>query len=841
MRLTGMPVAKLTHKTNSRQVFVCIFVVLLLASCSLPAATPGPAQTLLPTTGEEENASEPIPVAEVTFGVQVPENSPLDEPVRLTIMEEVNGLALSARSHEMVPDDRGHYSLSLAFPVGSVVKYRYSRQTAAAPVEEYTSAGRQVRYRLLDLHTPMKVEDVVSRWTDTDFVGPSGRIAGHALDQETGQPIPGLLVTAGGAQAFTNSDGGFLLEGLPPGTHNLVGYALDGSYRTFQQGAVVAADSGTPAELRLVKARLVQVTFEMQAPEGTTPAVPIRLAGNLSQLGNTYADLAGGLSTLASRMPVLSPLPDNRFTVNLTLPAGADVHYLYTLGDGFWNAEQRPENQVRQIIVPDGGAQVKDAVESWSVGGAARIAFDVSVPSNTPPGDTVSIQFNPLFGWAEPLPMWRLGENRWVYVLNSPLEAIETLRYRVCRNDQCSAADDAATAGPFSSGYEVKTGAEPQKVDVNVSNWAWLDPQVQLAPPPAVEIVPRNPGFIAGVELQSRFHPSLTPLAGAVMDQVRQHGNGWAVLVPTWTYTRNSPPILEIVAGQDGFWSDQTRLISTARERDLDVAIFPQPNFSQPAGAWWQAGTRDFAWWLVWFEQYRNFTLHHADMAARSDAQALVIGGDWLDPALPGGRLADGSPSGVPADAEARWREIIDLVRQRYDGQIWWALPFSQVVAGTPPFLDAVDGIYVLFNEPLSSRTDPSQPELEAEAARLLDTAVLPLKMRLNKPVILAPAYASIDGGATGCAPSPQGGCLPMDALEQPNPDYPAIPLDLQEQVDIYNALLAVVNGRSWVDGFIARGYYPPAVLQEKSASVNGKPVQSILEYYFPRMTGEMP
>jgi hypothetical protein len=152
-----------------------------------------------------------------------------------------------------------------------------------------------------------------------------------------------------------------------------------------------------------------------------------------------------------------------------------------------------------------------------------------------------------------------------------------------------------------------------------------------------------------------------------------------------------------------------------------------------------------------------------------------------------------------------------------------------------------VDGIYLQFSEPLASRNDPTQPELEAEAARLLDTAVLPLKMRLNKPVIIAPDYTSIDGAATACIPSPQGDCLPLEALEQPNPDYPAIPLDLQEQVDIYNALLAVVNGRSWVDGFIARGFYPPAVLQDKSASVNGKPAQSILEYYFPRMSGEMP
>ena len=67
--------------------------------------------------------------------------------------------------------------------------------------------------------------------------------------------------------------------------------------------------------------------------------MPIRLAGNLYQLGDTFGDLQGGLSTVATRMPVLAPLPDGRYSITLALPAGADIRYKYTLGDGFWNAE----------------------------------------------------------------------------------------------------------------------------------------------------------------------------------------------------------------------------------------------------------------------------------------------------------------------------------------------------------------------------------------------------------------------------------------------------------------------------------------------------------------------
>jgi hypothetical protein len=66
------------------------------------------------------------------------------------------------------------------------------------------------------------------------------------------------------------------------------------------------------------------------------------MAGNLLQFGNTFSDLRGGLSTVADRMPVLTPLPDGRYSVSLFLPAGAHLEYKYTLGDGFWNSEFNP-------------------------------------------------------------------------------------------------------------------------------------------------------------------------------------------------------------------------------------------------------------------------------------------------------------------------------------------------------------------------------------------------------------------------------------------------------------------------------------------------------------------
>lgn len=819
-----------------------ILLALVSSSCSedwfsLPSILP-------PSTLSNPQVAPPdlLPEAEITFRVEIPLNTPEGQPVYLNVLDEVTGLAINAQSYLMYEDDRQHYIFTLPSPVGSVIKYRYSREGATSMVDEHVSDGRQVRYRLYHVEGPGTVQDVISRWTDTQFDLPTGRISGQATSSVGEQPIPNLLITAGGAQAVTASDGSFLLEGLPPATHNLVAYALDGSYRTYQQGALVAADSTTPTPLSLTAAPMVSVEFVVIVPDDTIPAVPIRLAGNLYQLGNTFADLAGGVSTLSSRMPTFSLLPDGRHSLTLSLPAGADIRYLYTLGDGFWNTEYTSSGglHLRRIIIPEGNTIIEDTVESWNSvdqNTSAPITFDVVVPADTPANDYVSIQFNPFYGWTEPIPMWSLGNNRWAYILNSPLHLFSSFSYRFCRNDQCGSADDVNTIGEMSSGLSANTSPSPQTIIDQVDEWAWLNPE-----PSSVDftdlVTARDTNFIAGVEFQSDYHPSWMPRLPNTLDDISALGANWVILSPGWTYTRVAQPILEPIMGRDPLWFDLTDSIIQSRARGFKVALYPVPHFLVGENEWWETATRDFSWWVVWFERYRNFALHHADLAARANAQNLILGGEWLTPALPNGTLSNGSPSGVPADSDSRWRTLLQEVRTRFDGSISWALPYSQVIENTPTFLDAVDQIYLLWSAPLSSHSDPTVDELQIEASRLLDNNLLPLQALYNKPMVLSVAYASADGASTACLPDSDGDCLKVDTLARPKPDIPNIQIDLQEQADIYEALLKAVNERGWISGFVTRSYYPPAALRDKSASIHGKPAQNVIAYWFPRLLG---
>jgi len=798
--------------------------------------TPGPGTTPAPTGP----TATPAPRAEVTFTVRLPEPLLPNEVLAISVLDEVTGLALNPVDYQMTPLDTVTYTTKLTIPDQSVIRYRYVR-LGASRVTEDTNLDGNIRYRLFYVSGPTQITDTVSSWTDRPVNTLSGNIVGTVVNADSGAPIPDVIVTAGGVQYQTDSAGRFQIMSLRSGTHNLVAYAMDAMYQTFQQGATVADGQSTPVQIRLKPAPLVNVIFSVSVPPTTQPGVPIRLAGNLLQLGNTFSDLRGGLSTVADRMPVLTPLPDGRYSVSLFLPAGADVQYKYTMGDGFWNAEFTSGGQyvTRRIFVPPQNTVINDAVQSWQAGPNAPILFEVTVPANTPAGDVIYIQFNP-YGWTHPIPMWNRGGNRWAYKLYGPLNIVGSFGYRYCRNAQCDSADDSQTPGPNIHGRNVSPTITPQDIIESVNQWAW-PLNAGSATLVASNIPSRGAGFMAGIEYQSYYDPSTPTFNTSALQNIQGLGANWVIYTPSWTYKRINPVIFTEQPGKDAFWLDTITAVSQARTLNLNVALFPQPRFDIGANDFWKTAPRDGAWWNNWFEQYRAFTIHFADQATLSGAQALIIGGDWILPALPSGLLADGTPSGVPADAEARWKAIIAEVRQHFRGNLLFAVPYNSTNFVPPVnILKDSDGVYLLWFTKLSASTPPSKADMITEAGNLLDQNIAPVQVQVNKPFIIALSYPSSSNSATGCIPNGSGACLDWASLNRPNADITTVNLDLLQQVDIYDAIFTAMNTRSWVSGVVSRGYFEPVELQDKSASIHGKPADDLLWYWFPRLLGNI-
>jgi hypothetical protein len=828
----------------SRRILLFILILALASQACAISLIEWP--SLFPTAGPTDPnvpagpTPTPLPRAEVTFTVRLPEPLAADEILVLSILDEVTGLALNPTDYQMTMVDAITYTTKLAIPDRALLKYRYVRR-GASRINEDTNADASIRYRMLHVLGPTQVTDTLHSWADRPVNTVSGEIFGTALNADTGVPIPGILVSAGGVQTVTDSAGRFQLAGLRGGMHNFVAYAMDGAFETFQQGATVAENQSTPVEVRLKPAQLVNVIFTVSVPAGTQAGVPLRLAGNLLQLGNTFSDLRGGLSTVADRMPVLSPLPDGRYSVSLFLPAGMDIEYKYTLGDGFWNSEftSTGHYMTRHLIVPAQNTTVEDVVQSWQTGPNGPILFEVTVPSNTPVGDIIYIQFNP-FAWTQPIPMWPTGTNQWAYKLYGPLNIVGAFGYRYCRNAQCDSADDAQTQGAVSPGHTVTPSLAPQDIFDTVSEWTW--PQTTGSPTIVETSIPsRGTGFIAGIEFQSYYEPSTPAFVPYALQNVQALGANWLFLTPSWTYGSNNPLIFSEQPGKDAFWSDSVTSVSQARAINLNVALFPQPRFSTSVNDFWNTAPRDPNWWNAWFDHYRAFVIHFADLASLTGSQAVVIGGDWITPALPAGTLPNGNSSGVPTDAETRWKSILAEVRQHFRGTVIFALPYDSGVTSTPVnILTDADIVYLLWFPKLTDQMRPNKADLLNEIGLLLDNNIAPIQAQLNKPIILGLSYPSSTYSATGCIPDGSGGCGYWTALNRPSPDLNTVDLDLQQQVDIYDAVFNAINGRTWVTGLVSRGYFVPVALQDKSASVHGKPAADVLWYWFPRLLGNI-
>ncbi|MBK9926205.1 MAG: hypothetical protein IPP66_13045 [Anaerolineales bacterium] len=820
-----------------------LYFILILALASqacalslldLPINTGNPTQSV-----PAGPAPTPLPRAEVKFTVQLPEPLAQNEILAISVLDEVTGLALNGNDYQMTQVDAITYSATFPIPDQSVIKYRYVRRGGSRVVEDTNTDGT-IRYRLIYVNGPTDIVDTVNSWTDKPVNTISGSMFGTVVNADTGAPLPEIMVTAGGVQTLTDSAGRFTLEGLRGGRHNLVAFALDGMYRTFQQGAIVEGNKGTAVEVKMKPAQLVNVIFTVAVPQNTQRDVPVRIAGSLLQFGNTFTDLRGGLSTAVDRMPIMTSLPDGRYSVSLFLPAGAYLEYKYTLGDGFWNSEFNTAGKyvVRNFVVPSQNTAIEDTVQSWQAGPNSPITFEVDVPPTTPIGDVIYIQFNPA-AWTEPIPMWKVSNYRWSYKLFGPLNILGSFTYRYCRNAQCNSADDVSTAGENAHGKNITPTITAQDVQDTVSQWTWSqDLNATLV---QVNIPSRGTGFVAGVEFQAFYEPGITRFNQDALQNIHAFNGNWVFLDPTWTFKSSAPVIFTQQPGKDPFSKDTTETASASRALNMNVAIFPQARFATNANDFWKNAPRDSGWWDSWFNHYRAFAVNFADTATKSDAQALILGGDWIAPALPNGKLADGSPSGVPADAEARWLAIVAEARQHYAGLILFALPYTNTDIQPPiNLLKSTDGLYLLWFAKISDQASPNKAAMTDEIGKILDNNVFPVQTQINKPIIIGLTYPSSTYSATGCIPNGTGGCFDWTILNRPNPDLGTVNLDLQQQFDIYDAMLNAINGRTWVSGLVSRGYFPPVELQDKSASVHGKPAADLLWYWFPRLLGNV-
>lgn len=773
--------------------------------------------------------TQKMTLAETVFEVILEEPLVEDELLFLEIVDDVTGIALNPTRYEMEAKDNYAYFVRIPLVIGSVVKYRYVREGSTTNIIEHNSKGDPVQYRVCLIKKPAVISDHITGWENKAYSNVSGIVSGYIFDGKSEVPLSEIMVFINGQQTTTMADGYYEIKDVPLGEYNLAALHPNGSYKTFQQGAVIAENSITPASFGMEAADLVEVTFIASPPENETTNGEVRFISNLYSLGNTYNEQSGTVSVLASNAPVMELQSNGDYAITLNLPEDFDLQYKYSLGDGFINAEHAEDGSylVRQYLVPGRNSKVNNKIHSWFSSGNQEITFSLTVPDNTPENDVVSIQFNP-FVWMEPVPMQEIGSNKWTFTLYGPLEYLDNAQFRFCRNYQCGKADDALTSGENAPGYLLKLSESAMtEIDYDLEAWAGLPFYDYSFSPQAISA--SHSIYFKGIEIEPGFAKKSAATFNWGIVNSAVYGANLFLLTPTWSTHSN---YMETSVGDDLLFEDWNKISAYAEELDLTIGLYPQPDFEISAVSYWDSAPFSYNWWHTWFDQYERYVLKYADYAQSQGIQTLIIGGSRISPAFPYGNKLDGNSSNTPYDFKDRWNGLIDTIRTKFSGQLFFALSPANDMSDAMDMLTKVDALYVELDMAITDSTTADLNQLRSGVSSLITGDIYKLYASAQKPVILGINYASVDGSTTGCLNF-------SDSCEKytKSQDNAFVSVDLVEQAQAYQAIIEEAINHNWIYGLVSKGYNPSVSANDNTASIQDKPASIVVTHYFNSIT----
>lgn len=799
-----------------------ISIFLLNSACFPVLEKP---ETNIPPT-ETFQFQQDISYAETKFVLEVPD--PIADEMVFELVDDVTGIELNPTRYVMEKIGDLTYSITIPLKIGSLAKYRYFRN-ASLPIYETNAFNDVVDYRAVYINGANEFYDLITNWVDRQFDKKFGRIEGQIINSLSGSPLPNILVIAGGIQTFTNSLGNFSIEQLPPGKHTLIAISTDGEYQVFQQEAIIEEELTTPAKIAISPNDFVKVTFIVQS--SLTSNQTLRMIGNTYQLGNVFGNLYYGESTIASRAPILNSLPDGTYSITLNLPVGYNLVYKYTLGNGFWNAELSSDGKffLRDMIVPAEDIVVNDFITTFQATDTSKIEFNLVVSPNTPETDIISIQFSP-FGWSSPIPMTQISKNEYIFTLYGPLNMVEGVNYRYCRNDACNLSTNLDTSVPVNTTKNFESSLEPQVFLDEIIDWKNWEQDISQTEIITPQINIRGESFLVGFEQSSSFN-IFTPVYSDLGYSSMKELNANVVIIPIeWSLQSLNPVILGPVPGINPLWKDSLSQISKAKNQGLQVIIAPKLNFSTLAMNQLFGNSLQPGWEEKFSKYYGEFLIYAADLAQFQEVQGLLI------------------PSEVKAGTNL---EGVSLINSLIETNLSLQIPelkkhFSE-------------NLFVSFNPedtnfesiPLSkfdqiiliTDWDISQNGKDVEAFSIafrerLQNQVFNIYQETQLPIILLMDYPSATGAETGCVFYEED-CIDFTLANKLTIEQEIeLAKDLDIQKEIYSAGLNIMNEFEWINGFISSGYNPQVSVRDSSSSVRGKPAGDLLWYWYPKLLG---
>ena len=311
-------------------------------------------------------------------------------------------------------------------------------------------------------------------------------------------------------------------------------------------------------------------------------------------------------------------------------------------------------------------------------------------------------------------------------------------------------------------------------------------------------------GFQSGVclahsvSLESGY---LSAAAGEELRVLRRMGAGWVSLTPFgYLPSLSTPEIRPSAEGGVNEETDESIVDAGRRARALGMRVWLKPHL------WTRGWIGELQFtpsgWSEFFARYREFILHHAIIAEREGFDGLMVGHELVSASL-----------GFPD----RWRALIGDVRRVYRGTLSYGANWGDEVKGIA-FWDALDMVSVSFYEPLAEAKTASVDALRAGAEKAL-AGLRAIGARTGKPVLLS---------EVGYAPMDEAPLRPWEERRGR--------IDLETQRACYEALIAALEGETWVAGAFFWKWYTSAERggpQDPSFTPRGKPAELVMRRAF--------
>jgi hypothetical protein len=763
----------------------------------------------------------------MTIRVRVPSNTPPNDTIWIysgTLFPPNRQIPMNR-----VAGTTDNWQATISRPAGTIFDYSFAHNIQGG-TEAYVPVGNantSASRRALITDGATKIE-TVAQWVDLqkpDDIS-TGTLTGTVTDLG-GNPLSGIWVSAGPHQTPTDTEGNFLIYGVPSGPCSVTLQSENGEFVAVNVNATIAPNDVTVQNLTLAAAVMSAVTFDVTVPANTPAGAVPRLYGDTYRLGMVQIP-SDHPSPDTTRMIDMGPTGGNHWRYTVLLGNGACVNYLYTLGSYRLNYERDNQGTLRtRALCVDGPTTVNDEVIAWKAPQQVPVSLTVNSPTGSE--DALYVATDDANG-SNPVKMWPTGPGQAAYTIYA--DPSTTLKYHYVRNTDPGIGPEIVGTDSNPPAYRsIAVGANGTTSADTVVAWRHQMREQALSTVTSgiVEPIVRTEPFQTGIALIDYWRASWLPLVQPTLDRIRSINAQWVQITGTWRFlsparedfTTNAtsttdPPKVD-PAYNDFPRQDLIAHIRAAKASGLHVALTAEP---YPNGF---TGVHTNTWYDQFFQQVQSTMLYFAEIARQEGVEMLIIGKFGLD-------ADNNNDAATRRYINAKWKQVTAAIRASgYTGKLasQGGGNFGLPTKAEYDWYADLDYIGAFWEIPIANSSTDSVQSMYQNAIVKLNSQFKPIYDRFHKPVLLTSIMFY-----SARSSSLQTIDLFDPRIRPSNPADPSLASDYDEQGRAYQALMRALAATPWVQGAYPFSYWY-FDFDSKGYSIRGKTAENIVSQIY--------